>query len=498
MDDYERIRRAIVVEGKSQREVARELGHSRHTVRKALEHSSPPGYRRHQPILRPVLYDFLPIIDAWLEEDRRRPPKQRHTACRIYERLRDEHGYPGSYSAVSRYLQQLRATSGEVFYPLAFDPAEELQVDWGEAVAVINGVERKVNLFCARLCHSGASFVRAYERQSQEFLLDGHVRAFARFGGVPRKIAYDNLKTAVVSVGRGRERRLTEKFLQFRSHYLFDARFCNIAAGNEKGHVENLVKLSQRRFMTPVPEVGSLAELNDHLEAESERDQGRERAHTHRTIGELLVEERANFLPLPAFPFEACVSQSTFVSKQSLVRFDNNDYSVPVVCAHHQALAKGFVERVDVVVGGQVVASHAREFGSGEYVLDPFHYLRLLERKPGGIHNARPFKGEPWGEEFAVMRRELEYRHGGEGTKKFIRVLLLFDRFGEELVKEAVRLCVQRRAFSEDAVYGALTFTPRPKLGSLDLSHRPDLQLAIDGKAELSAYDRLISEGSGS
>jgi hypothetical protein len=153
---------------------------------------------------------------------------------------------------------------------------------------------------------------------------------------------------------------------------------------------------------------------------------------------------------------------------------------------------------VDVVVGGQVVASHAREFGSGEYVLSPFHYLRLLERKPGGIHNARPFKGEPWGEEFAVMRRELEYRHGGEGTKKFIRVLLLFDRFGEELVREAVRLCVQRRAFSEDAVYGALTFSPRPRLGSLDLSHRPDLQLAIDGKAELSAYDRLISDGSGS
>jgi len=497
VDDYERIRREVLVAGKSQREVAKELGHSRHTVRKALKHSSPPGYCRRQAPRRPAIDSIRHIIDAWLDEDRKRPPKQRHTAFRIYERLCDEHGFTGSYSAVSRYVRHWKATSGEVFFPLGFEPGEEMQVDWGEAWFIENGVERKVSLFCARLCHSGASFVRGYERQSQECLLDGHVRAFAHFGGVPRRVAYDNLKTAVTFVGRGRERRLTEKFCQLRSHYLFESRFCNVGAGNEKGHVENLVKLSQRRFMTPLPAVFRLEDLNAHLQSEIERDLGRTRArHQGRTIGELLAEEQERFLPLPPAPFEACVSQSTFASKQSLLRFDRNDYSVPVEYAHHQVLVKGFVDRVELLVGGKVVASHARDYRSDRYVLDPRHFIRLLERKPGGIHNALPFKGEPWGEDFEVMRRELEYRYGGEGTKKFIRVLLLFDRFEVDAVREAVRVCVRRRAFSEDAVYGALTFRPRPRLGALDLSGRPDLQLAIDGKAELSAYDRLIVDRS--
>ena len=494
VDDYERIRREVLVDGKSQREVARELGHSRHTVKKALEHSSPPGYRRQKPSSRPAIDLVRHIIDAWIDDDRSRPPKQRHTAFRIYERLRDEHGFTGSYSAVSRYVQHRKATTGEVFFPLGFDPGEEMQVDWGEAWFIENGVARKVSLFCARLCHSGASFVRGYERQSQEFLLDGHVRAFDYFGGVPRRVAYDNLKTAVTFVGRGRERRLTEKFCQLRSHYLFESRFCNVGSGNEKGHVENLVKLSQRRFMTPLPEVFSLDALNSHLQSEIERDLGRSRARHGRSIGELLVEERDYFLPLPLSPFEACVSQSTFASKQSLIRFDRNDYSVPVEYAHHQILVKGFVDRVELFGGGERVASHHRDYRSERYVLEPGHFIRLLERKPGGLHNALPFKGEPWGEDFKVMRRELEYRYGGEGTKKFIQVLLLFTRFEVEAVKAAVGVCVRRRAFSDDAVYGALTYRPRPRLGSLDLSGRPDLQLAIDGKAQLSAYDHLIGQ----
>ena len=220
---------------------------------------------------------------------------------------------------------------------------------------------------------------------------------------------------------------------------------------------ENLVKLSQRRFMTPLPAVFRLEDLNAHLQSEIERDLGRTRArHQGRTIGELLAEGQERFLPLPPAPFETCVSQSTFASKQSLLRFDRNDYSVPVEYAHHQVLVKGFVDRVELLVGGKVVASHSRDYRSDRYVLDPRHFIRLLERKPGGIHNALPFKGEPWGEDFEVMRRELEYRYGGEGTKKFIRVLLLFDRFEVDAVREAVRVCVRRRAFSEDAVYGAL------------------------------------------
>lgn len=495
VNDYDRIRREVLIEGKSQREVARELGHSRHTVKKAIEYGTPPGYRRKKPPHRPAIEPVIHIIDAWLEDDMKRPRKQRHTAFRVYERLGDEHGFKGSYSCVSRYVKHKKTTSGDVFFPLQFDPGEEMQVDWGEVWFIENGVERKASLFCSRLCYSSAAFVRAYERQNQESLFDGHVHAFDYFEGVPRRLAYDNMKTAVVSVGRGRERRLTEKFCQLKSHYLFESRFCNVRSPNEKGHVENLVKHCQRKFMTPLPEVSSLEELNAHLMSELERDLGRTRGRSSKSIGELFNEERDYFLPLPVNAFEACNQQSSFISKQALVRFDKNDYSVPVKYAHHQVLIKGFVDRIELLVNGEMASSHLREYGSGEYVLDPYHYIPLLARKPGGIHNARPFKGEPWGEDFAVMRRELEYRYGGEGTKKFIKVLLLFAKFPVEDVKKAVRVCVMRRAFSEDAVYGVLTYRPRFRVGALDLSSRPDLMVEVDGKGSLASYDSLIPEG---
>ena len=252
MDDYERIRRLVLVDGVSQREVARRLNHSRKTIRKALEHSKPPGYRRTHPVGRPIIHTVEHIIKAWLEEDKLRPRKQRHTAQRIYERLCDEHDFSGSYSAVRRFIQKHHATTGEVYFPLSFDPGEEAQVDWGEGRFFERGVERKVYMFCLRLCHSGVSFVYPYERMTQEALLDGHVRAFEYFGKVPRRLAYDNLKAAVITVGRGQERVLTEKFKELRSQYLFDTRFCNVARGNEKGHVENLVKWSQRNLLTPL------------------------------------------------------------------------------------------------------------------------------------------------------------------------------------------------------------------------------------------------------
>jgi len=192
VDDYDRIRRELLIEGKSQREVARELGHSRHTVKKALEYGTPPGYRRKKPPHRPAVGPMTHIIDAWLEVDMKRPRKQRHTAQRIYERLRDEYDFTGSYSSVSRYVKHKKRTSGDVFFPLQFDPGEEMQVDWGEVWFIENGVLRKASMFCCRLCYSSASFVMAYERQNQECLFDGHVRAYNYFEGVARRSAYDS------------------------------------------------------------------------------------------------------------------------------------------------------------------------------------------------------------------------------------------------------------------------------------------------------------------
>jgi hypothetical protein len=358
---------------------------------------------------------------------------------------------------------------------------------------MIGGAERKVFLLCMRLCHSTASYVRAYERENQESLLDGHVRAFAFFGAVPRRCAYDNLRSAVISVGKGRQRTLTRRFRELRSHYLFRTRFCNVARAHEKGHVENLVQRAQRRFMTPVPQVGSLCELNAHLLQECERDLDEPARRTGLCRRELLAKERERMLPLPAVAFPACRRASVLATKQALVRFDSNDYSVPVRWAHHRLSVRGYVDRVEVYCEDQRVGVHGRCYESGQYILEPHHYIPLLESKPGGIHNARPFKGEPWGEEFTRMRTELEYRYGGEGTRKFVRLLLLFTEFPVRDVKRAVRVCVRRRAFSEEAVRAVLSYRPRRILGRLDLSHKPELAGVYAQRRPAAVYDALLS-----
>jgi len=262
VEHYEEIRRKRLVEGLSQRAVALELGYARGTAAKAIEHPIPPGYRQTTPRAKPIIDPVSPIIEAWLEDDLRRPAKQRHSATRVHERLCEEHGFQGSASAVRRYIQASRQHSREVFMPLQFDPGEEGQVYWHDGWLIENGVERKAQFFCMRLCYSKASFVRAYERANLESFLDGHVRAFEYFGGIPKRLAYDNLKSAVITVGRGQDRRLNRRFQELKSWYLYETRFCRVGRGNEKGDVENLAKRSQRTYLTPVPEVRSLDELS--------------------------------------------------------------------------------------------------------------------------------------------------------------------------------------------------------------------------------------------
>lgn len=495
VEHFEIIRRKVLVEGMSQREVAEELGHSRKTVAKAVKYPSPPPFQRSKDRPHPVLGPFQALIHAWLEADQSAPRKQRHKASRIYDLLKCDHGFQGHQSTVRRYVASLKATEGERFFPLQFDPGQEAQVDWGEATVIENGVERKTNLFCMRLCYSTASFVCAYERQTMESLLDAHVRAFEFFGGISRRLAYDNMKTVVITVGRGQERKLNVRFVELKSHYLFETRFCNVACGNEKGHVENLVKFAQQHFVTPLPRVCDLEELNTHLLNACRQDLDRPHARSGRTRRELLAEEQAKMLPLQEPRFEACAQRSGLVSKFSLVRHDNADYSVPVAYAYHACVLKAFVERVEIFVNHERVASHKRSHESGAFIIDPLHFIPLLERKPGALDNARPFKGEPWGEEFTVMRKELEYRYGGDGTRKYIRILLLFSEFPEAQVKDAVRNCLKRAAFNDDAVKSVLNYEPPKRIGSLDLSQKPELLCEENGIQPASAYECLREEG---
>jgi len=344
--------------------------------------------------------------------------------------------------------------------------------------------------------------------------LDGHIRAFEYFGGVPRRLAYDNLKSAVIRVGKGKDRVLNETFKKLRCHYLFDTRFCNVARGNEKGDVENLAKRSERTYLTPLPEVTSLGELNDHLLACCRKDLELPgvRPYQDQRRSALLEEDRRGFLVLPTpevAAFEACERIDTTIDKRSLVTVATNSYSAPTRWAHHSVRIKVFVDSVELWCEHQRVAVHPRKYDKGQYILEPTHYLNLLRTKPGSLDNARPFKGmlgdfrgrgdirgnRGWGADFDRLRRELEYRYEGEGTRKFINVLLLFTEYDHDKVRQAVSRCVQRRAFSDEAVLGVLRNEPIDTTHrQLDLSHRPELLQVGDGIRPPAIYDRLLQD----
>src|SRR5665811_1110075 len=302
---YGRVRRAVRVEGRSQRAVAREFGLSRETVRKMLQFAVPPGYQRQQPIKRPKLGPWLGVIDAILEDDKLRPAKQRHTARRISERLREEHEFTGGYTIVKDYVRSAELHSREMFIPLTHAPGEA-QADFGEALVVVAGVEQKAHFLAMDLPHSDDGFVVAFPAETTEAFLEGHVRAFAYFEGVPRRILYDNTKIAVAKILGGEERQKTKAFSELQSHYLFADKFGRPAKGNDKGKVEGLVGYARRNFMVPIPRVSSWDELNMHLDAECRKRRGRRlRGHTE-TIGERFERDHRAMLPLPAAPYEAC------------------------------------------------------------------------------------------------------------------------------------------------------------------------------------------------
>src|SRR5271166_3629817 len=261
---YGRVRRAVLVEGRSQRSVAREFGLARVTVRKMLGYSIPPGYRRKEPAKRPKLGPWLGVIDAILEEDKTKPAKQRHTAKRIFDRLRAEHGFPGGYTIVKNYVRTAALRHREMFVPLAHAPGTA-QADFGEALVIVGGEQRKAHYLAIDLPHSDDCFVMAFPAETTEAFLQGHIHAFAYFGGVPTSILYDNTKLAVARILGDGTRQKTRAFSELQSHYLFAKKFGRTAKENDKGNVEGLVGYARRNFLVPVPRVASWDELNERL-----------------------------------------------------------------------------------------------------------------------------------------------------------------------------------------------------------------------------------------
>ena len=381
------IRRRVLVENVSKRQIMRETGIHWKTLEKILSNPQPPGYCLRQPRPQPKIGPFRARIEEILKQDRDVPRKQRHTVKRIFERLREE-GYTGGYTQVKGVVRDMKGRMKEVYIPLSHRPGEA-QMDFGYALVNERGVTRKVAFFVMSLPYSDAVYVQVFERICTEVFWEGHVRAFAFFAGVPCRISYDNERVMVAKVLLNHERKLTTGFLQLQSHYLFGEHFCNVRRGNEKGVVESMVRYTRSNFMVPVPVVRSLDELNRTLEEQCRNELGRKLRGKDRTKGELLEEERGHFHPLPVEPFEACRKRSTTASSLSLVRFDRNDYSVPVRFAHCPVVIKGYIDRVEVCRFDERIASHPRLWTKEGVHFDPVHYLALLERKPGGLDYAR-------------------------------------------------------------------------------------------------------------
>jgi len=493
MEKWSEIRRRVLVDGLGKRAACREYGIHSKTLKKIRTHPEPPGYRRTAPRRPSALAPLLPVVHQILKDDTKAPRKQRHTAVRIYRRLRDEHGYTGGLTIVKDAVRTWRQQHAEVFIPLAHPPGEA-QADFGEAEVTLDGRPTKVALFVMTLPYSDAVFCCAFPRECTEAFLEGHVRAFAFFGGVPRRISYDNLKIAVAKITGGRGRTVTDAFLTLKSHHLFESHFCLVRRPNEKGHVETLVGFARRNFLVPVPVLhDGLEGLNARLEADCRADLARRLRGKPATKAELLTEEVAAMLPLPAGAFVAARVEQPLVDSLSLVRFDTNDYSVPTEFAHRRVTAVGTIDTVRIAVGDRVVATHRRSWGREGVFYDPVHYLALLERKPGALDFAAPLAGWELPVCFGVLRRRLEAEFGGPGTRQYIKVLRLLEWADPAELTGAVGRALELGAADADAVRLILEHRRERPAGLFCLDGRPHLKLVGVPAPDLTAYARLTA-----
>lgn len=488
---YGRVRHAVIVQGMSRREAARVFGIDRRTVDKMVAFSVPPGYRRTKPVRRPKLDGFTGIIDQILEADKAFPKKQRHTAKRIFERLRDEHGFTGGITIVKDYILAARQRQREMFVPLSHPPGHA-QVDFGEALGVIGGIRRKIHFLVMDLPHSDACFVKAYPGETTEAFCDGHVSAFAFFGGVPQSILYDNTGIAVARIlGDGRRQR-TRVFGELVSHYLFEDRFGRPGKGNDKGKVEGIVGYARRNFMVPLPRFASFDDLNAWLDEQCRRRMDDRLRGKAETIGERMRRDVAAFQDLPAVAYDACDKRTTRVSSLSLVRYRGNDYSVPAAYGHREVLVRGYVHEVVISCGSEVVARHRRSWEREDFIFNPLHYLALIEQKPNALDQAAPLVDWELPEGFAIIRRLLEARMGKSGKREFVQILRLMESFSLEDVTAGIESALQLGTIGFDAVKHLVLCRIERRPPRLDMTVYPYLPKAHVTATSPEAYMSLL------
>jgi transposase len=497
---FEQIRRDRDREGLSIRELARRHGVHRRAVRQALASPLPP--RKRPPRFRsaPRLGPYRALVDAIIEADREAPRKQRHTARRIFERLRDEHGAEVAERTVREYVARRRRELGEpveAFVPQVHHAGIEGEVDWGEARVDLAGVRTTVFLFYMRACHSGAAFCTAFLRESQQAFLEGHAEAFAWFGGVFCRVRYDNLTAAVKKLLRGRRRVEQDRFVALRSHYLYESQFTlpGIEGAHEKGGVEGEVGRFRRRHLVPVPQVASLAELNAGLVRGCEQDLERRIAGRPETVAEALARERELLRPLPAEAFDAAETASPRVDAKALVTVRQNRYSVPISLVGLRVAARIGAREVVVSHAGREVARHERLQGRFGFSARLDHYLELLARKPGALAGSLALWQErergAWPACFDELWAALAERYGAsEAARQLVDVLLLCREHEPERVELAVRGALAAGCHDGRAVAVLARKAERREQPPLELDER--LRGVGAAPGDLADYDALL------
>lgn len=500
LERHEQIRRLYYVEEKSMRQIERELGHSYWTIRKALARSVPAPYRLKAEKPAPVLGPYKGRIDSLLVESATLPRKQRYTGGKIYQIVRAE-GYRGAPSTVRRYVGQRRREMKRptIYIPLEFDPGQDAQVDWGEAWVKMAGEVCQVELFVMRLCYSRKTFVMAFPTQRQECFFWAHIAGFHALGGVPHRISYDNLKTAVKRVLEGRNREEQAGFIGLRSHYLFESRFCTPGQGHEKGQVENGVGYVRRMFLTPPPSVSSYDELNAYLLDACRQEDERLVDRQPEPIGVAWTKEKAHLRPLPPTDYPCFRSHEVSLNPYGQVNFETNRYSIPAEKAEKQLTLRAYPFHIEIMTDNQVIVRHERCYGRKQDILDPLHYLAVLAQRPGAFEHAKPLR--QWRAQWPALYETLlaairtNTKSESQAIRTFICVLQLHKEHPAELVEAAIEQALSDGIPHLQGVLFCLNKVQdvTPSVPTLSLDELPQLAEVGHQPLSLQQYNQLLS-----
>lgn len=487
-----KIRRYHFVDGLGIKTISRQLNLSRNTIRKVIRSGiTEHKYKReHQPL--PQLGKYVERLESLLKDDWERPKKRRFTASRLFELLQSE-GYCGGYDSIQRYIKKWRTSHGKTstsaFIPLHFESGDAYQFDWSHESVILGGVAQVVKVAHFRLSHSRQSFIAAYPRESLEMVIDAHNRAFTFFGGCCRRGIYDNMSTAVDKVLKGKERKFNRRFFQLCSHYMVEPVACTPASGWEKGQIEKQVKNIREWLFTPRPRFKDFAELNAWL-AEQCLVISKKRLHPEdkeRTIWDVFLSEQPSLTEITT-PFSSYVEHESSVSSTSLICYDRNHYSVDSKMVGMTVTIRASAEHIQMVSNGKIVGEHVRQFGRNKTIYDPWHYLGILDHKPGGLRDGAPFKDWSLPAPLQKIQKKLMAVSGGD--REFVKILQAAQHHGLKVAEQACRQALNNGTIRSEVVVNIMARAVDPP--AIDPVATPEyFKLTIKPQANCARYDKL-------